>query len=384
MLAEFQTARTVFMCAALSAWGFGAFGSDEDHAQSAYNVTLENDVFFGFDQYYTNGIQFERRYLWSETTDRELNNDRLTQACAYFGCQGFFLHTRAHKVGQLMYTPADITVSSPQPDDRPWAGLLYYAQDNVLMAPSRDALTKFTFQIGGMGAASLAEQTQKAIHKVINSKTPMGWSNQAKSELGLLLGVERKFALDSLSGGATDGWQWRSSGGWRITGGNIMTMAAAKLEFTVGKGLPKLEETAGDIDTKMRPPVLMSAPVPLGIATDLAPTSSNELKPAAAVDRTCLFPWLECKASAAVEARLMAYNAFLDGPLFRDGPKVDSRPVVVDASVSLQLRFPRTASKDTGPVFVQFKATRRTPEFRSSQPVKSQSFGALTVGCDFF
>lgn len=384
MLAEFRAARTVYMCVALSTWGFEASASDEDHAQSAQNVTFENDVFFGFDQYYTNGIQFERRYLWSETTARELNNDRLTQACAFFGCQGFLLHSRSHKVGQLMYTPADITLSSPQPDDRPWAGLLYYAQDNVLMAPSRDELTKFTFQIGGMGAASLAEQTQKAIHKVINSKTPMGWSNQAKSELGLLLGVERKFALDSLSGGATDGWQWRSAGGWRITGGNIMTLAGARLEFTVGKNLPKLDDAAGEVRDKMVPLMYQTSAVAATAATDLVPATNAQLQPASAVDRTCLFSWLECSASAAVEARLMAYNAFLDGPLFRDGPKVDSRPVVIDASVSLRLRFPRTASKDTGPVFVQFKATRRTPEFRSSQPVKSQSFGALTVGCDFF
>lgn len=384
MLVKLRTSRMVLMCAALSTWGLGVLAADEEHAQSAQNFTFENDVFFGFDRHYTNGIQFERRFHWDKATGEQLTSARLKKACSFFGCEGFRLHTRAHKFGQLIYTPSDITLSAPQPDDRPWAGLLYYVQDNTLMAPNDDALTRFTFQIGSMGAASLAEHAQKAVHKVIDAKTPMGWSNQADSELGLLLGVERKFALESLSGGAIDGWQWRSAGGWRITGGNIMTMAAAKLEFTIGKGLLKLEEPVGNVDIKINPPVLMSTVPPIGNATDLEQRSSNTLKPTTAVDRTCLFPWLECKASAAVEARLMAYNAFLDGPLFRDGPKVNSRPVVADASVSFQLRFPRTASKSTGPVFVQFKATRRTPEFRSSKPVKSQSFGALTVGCDFF
>lgn len=384
MLVKLHAAHAVFLCVVLTAWGSGAVASDEDYAQSAHNFTFENDVFFGFDRYYTNGIQFERRLRWEKATGERLTTGGLTKACSLFGCEEFRLHTRAHKIGQLMYTPSDITVGASQPDDRPWAGLLYYVQDNTLMAPNEDAMTKFTFQIGGMGAASFAEDAQKAVHKVINSEPPMGWSNQAKGELGLLIGVERRFALESLSGVAPDGWQLRSSGGWRITGGNIMTMAAAKLEFTIGKGLPKLEETAGDINTKMRAPALMSTEVPLGVTTDLAQTSSEAQRPAESVDRTCLFPWLECKASAAVEAKLMAYNAFLDGPVFRDGPKVDSRPLVLDASVSIQLRFPRTASKDTGPVFVQFKATRRTPEFRSSKPVKGQTFGALTVGCDFF
>lgn len=384
MIAKLVKTRALFVCVVLSVWGFGALASDEDYAQRAQNVTFENDVFYGFDRYYTNGIQFERRFRWTKTTAKELTSDSFIRACSAFGCEGYTLHSRAHKVGQLMYTPSDITVSAPQPDDRPWAGLLYYAQDNIFVAPTDDVLTRFTFQVGAMGKASLAEQAQKAVHKVINSKTPMGWSNQAESELGVLLGVERKFALDSLSGGASDGWQWRSAGGWRITGGNIMTMAAAKLELTLGKGLPKLAEVQGDIENKMSPVAYQLQAVPMSTTTDSVRPSSEPKPLGDTIDRTCLFPWLECRAGAALEARLVAYNAFLDGPVFRDGPKVDSRPFVVDASVSLQLAFPRTATKESGPIFVQFKATRRTSEFRSSRSAKGQTFGALTIGCDFF
>jgi hypothetical protein len=227
-----------------------------------------------------------------------------------------------------------------------------------MLAPDEKSLTKFTLKVGAMGQASLAEKAQKPIHKIINSQTPQGWSNQGGSELGILLAVERRIALKNFSGGTQEGWQWRGAGSWGAAGGNIMTYGAAKMALTIGKGLPNLTETRGGIDQKL---------VQGGIG-----------------DKSCVFSWLECTATAEIEARLMAYNAFLDGPLFREGPKVKSRPFVMDTSLTFLFRFPRTASKDTGPIFVQFKATRRSPEFRSSRDVKSQSFGALSIGYDFF
>lgn len=362
----------------------GAVASDQDHAQRAQNVTFENDVFFGSDRYYTNGIQFERRYRWNTETAKQLDTSNFQTACRFFGCGGYLLRSRSHRAGQLMYTPTDITISAPQPNDRPWAGLFYYAQDNTFIAPSEDSLTRFTLQVGAMGPASLAEHTQKLVHKIVNSDAPKGWSNQAKSELGVLVGVERKYALDALSGEATDGWQWRGAGSWRVAGGNIMTLAGARLEMTFGKNLPRLEEMAGDIVQTIQPGASTSSVSPA--QADLAPSPSTrgQTGSAGATDRTCLFSWLECQATVAVEARLTAHNAFLDGPLFRNGPKVNSRPLVADASIAFLLRFPRTATQSSGPLFVQFKATRRSPEFKSSTPVKSHTFGALTVGCDFF
>ena len=78
----------------------------------------------------------------------------------------------------------------------------------------------------------------------------------------------------------------------------------------------------------------------------------------------------------------MAHNVFLDGPMFRNGPSVDRRVLVADASVFARLDFPKTR-RFCGPWFVHFRATRRSPEFRSTKAVHSQSFGALTVGTEF-
>ena len=99
--------------------------------------------------------------------------------------------------------------------------------------------------------------------------------------------------------------------------------------------------------------------------------------------RDCVFTWLECTAFAAIEGRLIAHNVFLDGRLGHDDPHVSKRAFVADISVGARLDFPRTRSAITGPWFVQFRATRRTPEFTSTFPVPSQSFGALTVGTEY-
>ena len=80
----------------------------------------------------------------------------------------------------------------------------------------------------------------------------------------------------------------------------------------------------------------------------------------------------------------MIHNAFVDGALFRSGPSADKRPLVADMLFGIKLELPRTRTSSTGPLFLQFTATQRTPEFRSpAYRVPSQRFGALTVGAEF-
>ena len=114
-------------------------------------ASIENDVFapssFGHsDDDYSNGARFE--YLMS-------NNE--------FG----------FAFGQSMYTPTDLTIAEDQPGERQYAGWLYL-EGNYRRVP-----TEFgAIQVGFIGKNSLAEQTQKTIHKWIGSKDPKGWDNQ--------------------------------------------------------------------------------------------------------------------------------------------------------------------------------------------------------------
>ncbi|MES2019211.1 MAG: hypothetical protein V4484_22185 [Pseudomonadota bacterium] len=48
-----------------------------------------------------------------------------------------------------------------------------------------------------------------------------------------------------------------------------------------------------------------------------------------------------------------------------------------------RLDFPGTRTASHGPWFLQFKVTRRSPEFRSSLPVPRHRVAALTIGTEF-
>ena len=342
-------------------------GAQPSKGEFAGNFTFENDLFFNTDRYYTDGVQIEVKRRWTDASEDP--GKPLTSACKYLGCEGQSLYVSHYKFGQLMYTPQRLSVHEPQPDDRPWAGMLYYAQDASFLSNDGSVLTTISGEIGITGRYSYAEQTQKWIHRTFSGTAPRGWSNQIGGEIGLMATVERRSAVAELSyAPSSDGTQLRATSHWRVAVGNIMTFAGAGLTFVVGKNLPLVADRGPGLDTK-------DAPVRNQVI--------NTLDSAAVPSRSCLFEWLECSASASIEARLMARNVFLDGTLFRDGASVESRLLVVDASLTGRLDFPRTRSSLTGPWFAQFRATRRSPEFKSAKPVHSQSFGALTIGTEF-
>lgn len=334
-----------------------------DH-ESAANFTLENDSFFHTDHFYTNGAQIEVK----QRTDArfELTKDTLAALCRSIGCVDDALLSTRFRLGQLMYTPTKIGIAQPQPEDRPWAGLLYYAHDYLFRSADERTLTTVTGLFGVTGPASLSDQTQHVVHRLGHFTTPQGWSNQIGPELGLLASVEKKRAWsDAPLLGTESGAQVRGNWYWRLAAGNVQTYAALGATLVAGKRLPIVgPREAGSIVDK----VMKLEPAPA----------------ASPADTSCLVGWLQCSAFFTLEGRAMAYNVFLQGRMFGDDPHVTPQPFVYDAMLGVRLDFPNSSSSLTGPWFVQFKATRRSPEFRSTVAhVPSQSFGALTIGTEF-
>jgi len=114
------------------------------------SFSFENDVFDKLakphsDDDYSNGVRLE--YL--------MDND--------FG----------FAIGQSMYTPSDLTIKENQPGTRQYAGYLYLEENY-----RRTDTEVCAIQVGFIGKNSLAKETQKTIHKWINSRDPQGWSNQ--------------------------------------------------------------------------------------------------------------------------------------------------------------------------------------------------------------
>lgn len=316
---------------------------------SAWALTFENDVFVRSDNNYTNGIQVERsRHGVSDAPERKL----LRLLCSGFGCNSEGPVTRRTRIGQLMYTPNDITIAAPQADQRPWAGMLYVEREyKVPMGPDR--FITYTGRVGITGPHALAEEAQKWVHKhITDSAEPQGWDNQIGTSLGILASVKDQRRLGSMALSSI-GWDIESAWHWQAAAGNIMTYAAIGASFLIGQDQPPVVPDLGDIGNKRINMFL--------------------LPPQALPDRTA--GWVDWAVFGEVEARAVAFNVFLDGRPGRPDPDVDRRVLVADASLGFQLTFPRMKGW-----FVKFKMTERSRELKQKSGVGSQRWGALTVG----
>lgn len=321
-------------------------------AQEAGFATLDNDSWFHTDRYYTNGIQFSSRS--TQDTRGELVRRWTSGACRLFGCgDARFLFTQ-HSLGQLMYTPADITLARPQPFDRPWAGLLYTERQWLFLAREGDAITTLAAQAGVTGKLSLAEPAQKLFHRLIDRPAPQGWDHQVGKSLALLVSAERRSAWPALSGRLAGDVRLHTAGHWRLALGNVMSYAAAGVSITIGKNLPPV------------------APAPPGIINRVS-----------GVETACRLRWVQCTLVLGAEARGMAYNLFLEGRPWKDDPGVKPRRWVGDLTAALRLDFPGTRGREHGPWFMQLRAVRRTAEFRAPVPVARHTIGSLTLGTEF-
>ena len=321
--------------------------------------TYENDSRFMTDRFYTSGIQLSVK---RSTDNRGDFARRLTRRlCGWMACDDATILTTQSNLGQLMYTPRDITVSAPQPGDRPWAGLLYYEQVYAFLSPDQRTLTTLTGQVGVTGRLSLAEGAQKLWHQIIDRPAPQGWDNQIGGQLGVLASAEKRTAREALS---TDLWRdvrLNTATYWRVAAGNIQTYAAAGVAVVVGKDLPPV------------------SPPPPGIGNKL---HGGQARKGTGIT-SCMAPWVQCTAFGSVEARAVAYNVFLDGRLGRDDPSVKRRTFVHDVVLGSRFDFPNTRTRSHGPWFLQVKITRRSPEFRSSLPVPRHRVAAVTFGTEF-
>lgn len=324
--------------------------------QTVRHFTWENDSHYLTDRFYTSGVQLSTK----STADRRGDFARaLThRLCSWAGCDATTAVASQINVGQMIFTPRDITVAAAQPEDRPWAGLLYYERMFSFLSSDQKTMTLMNGQLGATGNLSLAEHAQKAFHDLLDRPRPMGWHNQVGASLGLMLSLEKRSAVDTLSFDLPADVEFKTAAYWRVAAGTIQTYAAGGLAIMIGKNLP-----------------LVSAPPP-GIGNTAA-------QKRAARAATCLFNWLQCTGFASIEGRLLAYNVFLDGRPFSGDPNINKRTFVYDIVVGNRFDFPRTRTATRGPWFLQLKATQRSREFHSVLPVPTHRVYGVTVGSEF-
>jgi Uncharacterized protein conserved in bacteria (DUF2219) len=84
---------------------------------------------------------------------------------------------RSTQAGLIAMTPDDLTLSLAQPDDRPYANLLYLTTSQLKLSEQQNRAHYSSFTVGMLGLG-IGESLQKGIHQVVGGDDPQGWDHQ--------------------------------------------------------------------------------------------------------------------------------------------------------------------------------------------------------------
>jgi len=353
--------------------GAGDCAAEETLRFRGGTARLENDLFTGTDQNYTNGVAFT---LISHDIPGRLRPEcfpapiRLHAQLIQFMNPGFWADADNSadtqnvvvRFGQSMYTPEDYTRTDLIPDDRPYAGLLYMglAWNRRKHEPesNREMLDTREITLGVIGPWSLAEQSQDLVHRVRGIERFRGWDNQLRNEPAFQMAMERKFKAYT-EGAVRPGWGSDVIGGYALRVGNIETAASTGVEFRAGWNIPN------DFGSYPIRPGAENRP-PSGVA-DLRTTTPQSV----------LAPKPGAHVFLNLEGRAVAWDFSLDGNMFRHSHHVSRRPWVVQAALGISSQW-IVAGRG---VRLAVMRVWRTREF--DQQAGHHAFGSIALSLEF-
>lgn len=216
-------------------------------------------------------------------------------------------------LGQSMFRPnkllRDETGHAAIAANRPYAGWLYGGL--ALHRPFDDnhGLTTVELDVGVVGPKSFAADAQTWWRKPNGWAPFVGWEHQIPTEPTLQLSFRRSQILTQLTTAAASAPLGLNSDvlwDYGFSLGTPHTMAAVNMRIRVGLDLPNDFGPA-----RIRPSIAGYDPFQTGLR--------------------------HAYAFAGVGAQATLYDAFLDGTLFHDSPRVSKRPGVVEAQLGVVL-----------------------------------------------
>lgn len=335
-----------------------AQAQEQTQTGGRWRVYEENDFFNPFteqtDRYYTQGLKVERLAPPVRRDAEFLLGISHAEWCSLICGKGAKEVTvdAGYAGGQNIYTPADITIAAPQPNDRPWAGLLYGSriaqvsyEERSLKAQRQD---RIEVSLGMVGPIALAKGAQTVWHEIIGADEPKGWDNQLRNEPVLQLRYDTALRWPKKEGGNVD-----VIGRVRGNLGNALTSVETEATLRVGWNL-----TGFGVDT-IRPALPLAASAIEGRSSAL--TSSG---------------WLpSANLFARAGMRAVAHNIFLDGNSFVSNDiRIRRKPFVPEFAAGFEVNL-------AGDFWVTYQFIHRGSEFESrrGRDAPSQQFGAITV-----
>jgi len=294
------------------------------------SFVFENDLFYKTDRDYTNGVELS---YTSPTQDTPELIDQIARGLPFFSSEG---KVRAsYAIGQSIFTPSDTRSVIPPPTQRPYAGFLYGSVGITDDTGSR--LDQLSLQIGLTGPSSLASDTQRFVHRVINDPEPMGWHSQLRGEPGVVLIYSRNVSI-------------------------MPRQSLAGLNFDLE---PHYGAAVGNIYDYVNAGAM--ARLGFNIPDDYGPLRIEPSLPGSGFFQST--GMVGAYIFAGADGRAIGRNFFLDGNTSGGGPSVQKKTFVGDFELGAALTF--------NFMQVTFTHVIRTKEYRT-QPRPDQ-FGAINV-----
>ncbi len=308
---------------------------------SELQMFIENDMLAHSDRYYTNGIKFGVG-VPGDTLQRLLCGFS-SFTLAPFTQNDQKLHF-GWFVGNSIYTPKIITISTPQPNDRPWAAWTYLGGVAQRTNSANTALDTLEVDAGMVGPPALGDQIQTGWHSLIGAAKPLGWGNQIPAEPAVLVSYFHKQKVFE-----SKNFDLIPHAG--VTVGNVYTLARAGGIVRLGMNM-----TGFGPDT-----------------IDPGGAMLQGTRNASDPDRRGKY---EFYTFLGFDGRLVGRNIFLDGTLFRDSPSVSKRTYVNDVSIGASMRIDKFR--------ISLTRIRRSEEFHTAAGGGGgQTFDSLNIGYEF-
>lgn len=242
---------------------------------------------------------------------------------------------------QAIYTPGDRDAELQDPEDRPFAAVLYGTLGRNVRYGDRLATTQL--RLGIVGPSARGEEVQDAIHHLFGRSRFRGWENQLKDEPVFAVVHEQAWRWTGPALGDGLGWDFGAHAGGSV--GNLATHVGGGGRVRFGTHLP---DDFGS--SPLRPGGENAAPV-------LRPREEG-------------WAW---HLYADFDARLVAHDLSLDGSTWKDSHAVDREVFVADLTLG--------AVATRGDWRFAATHTRRTREFEGQR--EAPVFGTFAISRSF-
>lgn len=270
-------------------------------------LTVENDVFTGSDNNYTNGVGI----AWVSDAIAREDDGPLAQWTRFWSFLPFvaddgYTTYASWALAQEINTPDDIEQPYHDRDDQPYSGVLVV--DSTLYARRWDWSHAWQLRLGMVGPASQADDTQREFHRLIGADKPRGWDTQLPNEP--IVNLNYTLAHLAAAGHTAADLEWR-----------LVPLATAGVgNYFTGAGVGLYGEIGWDLVDALGVTALRSG---------LNAASTVGIAPR---DR-----WSVSLFGGAGAYGVVHYLP-LDGTLFRTSYSVDSEPVIAMGSFGFCLR----------------------------------------------